>query len=30
MDEFDLDVEEKNIVGGLDRLVINIGMACSF
>ncbi len=27
MDEFDLDVEEKNIVGGLDRLLINIGMA---
>lgn len=27
MDEFDLDVEEKDVIGGLDRLLVNIGMA---
>ena len=27
MDQFEVDVEEKNLVGGLDRLIINVGVA---
>jgi len=27
MDQFEIDVEEKNLVGGLDRLIINVGVA---
>jgi len=27
MDQFDLDVEEKDVIGGIDRLMVNFGMA---
>jgi len=27
MDKYDLDLEEKNLVGGIDRLLVNFGMA---
>lgn len=27
MDQFEVDLEEKNLVGGLDRLIINVGVA---